>query len=353
MQRIRELIVNTELGRLMKPRLLPVSLFLAMVKRRATGMLRDDIFEHYPRQAERLRGIADGAGIDLPTILFMQSMELLIGAPSYRLEACTSLGFSPRRTKTEETIVAKNFDYVNDLALYHLTCETKPREGYRTLGSKMAPLPGILDGMNEHGLLVTYNLAFTTDRPGNHVSLSIALQEMLETCRNTVEAIKFITQAKQGGHDALLMLADAEGDIRTVEISSNHSATREMIDGQIINTNHYHIEEMAKFEVPHNAIISGKGVPKGWLGMRFHESSEQRLRRAQALLDGKAKVDEDIIIAILRDHGEDGNPSNLTICQHGEFISTLRSMIFYPERKAVKILYGNPCKNKYTKFVFS
>jgi predicted choloylglycine hydrolase len=279
-------------------------------------------------------------------------MELLIGTPSYRIEACTNFGLSPQRTTTGETIVAKNFDYLNDLASLILTCETRPKEGYKTLGCKMAPLPGIFEGMNEHGLLATYNLAFTTDKPRNFVPLSIALQEMLETCRSTEEAVKFITQAKRGGHDALLMLADAEGDIKAVEISSNHSATREMVNGQIINTNHYHTEEMQQYEVPRKAVFFGKEVTRDQVGKRVYESSEQRLKRAQELLEGRAKVDEDYIAATLRDHGKDGKPSNLTICLHSEYSSTLRSMIFYPERKVIKVLYGNPCKSEYAEFAF-
>jgi len=217
----------------------------------------------------------------------------------------------------------------------------------------MAPLPGMLDGMNEHGLTVTYNLAFTTDKPRHFAPLSLALQEMLETCKNTEQAVKFIIQAKRGGHDALLMLADAEGDIKTVEISSNHSATREMIDDQIINTNHYHTEEMQQYEIPRNAVYFGKGVPEGQVGVRVHESSEQRLERAQELLKAKTKMDENTITTILRDHGKDNKPSNLTICQHGGYVSTLRSVIFYPNRKAIKVLYGNTCQNGYVEFVFS
>ncbi len=204
--------------------------------------------------------------------------------------------------------------------------------------------------MNEHGLVVTYNLASTTEKPSNYVPLSMALQEMLETCRNTGEAVKFITKAKRGGHDALLMLADAEGDIRTVEISSNHSATREPVDGQIINANHYHTDEMKQYEIPRTAIYYGKGVPKNWIGAGVHTSSLERLRRAQEIVQQRAKIGEDYINVILRDLVVDNKPSNLTICQHCEYFSTLRSMIFYPRSRTMRILYGNPCKNQYTEF---
>jgi len=348
-----EKIPNYDFVRLMKPRLLPTSLFMALAKRRAERLLKDDVFEYYPKQAQRLNGIAEGAEINLSTILFLQGMELLIGKPSYRLEACSTLAFGPSRTTTEETIVGKNFDYLSVLEPYQLTCETRPKEGYATLGCKMAPLAGMLDGMNEHGLTVTYNLAYTLDEPKCYAPLSMALQEMLDTCKNTDEAAKFIVQAKRGGHDAVLTLADAEGKIKTVEITSNHSATSDATGGQVINTNHYKSNEMQRYEIPRNAVYFGKGALKESLGVRVHESSKQRLKRAQELLKGKEKVDESEIAAILRDHGKDNKPSMLTLCNHGEYGSTLRSVIFYPNRKTMKVLYGKPCQNQYNELKFS
>jgi len=324
-----------------------------MAKHRAARILRNDIFEYYPKEAERMRGIAEGAEADIASILFLQAMELLVSKPSYRVEACTTLAFGPGRTTTAETIVGKNFDYLSVLEPYQLTCETKPKEGYATLGCKMAPLSGMLDGMNEHGLTVTYNLAYTLDEPKCYAPLSMALQEMLETCRTTEEAAKFLADAKRGGHDAVLTLVDAGGSIKTVEITSNHSYTSNLTDDQAINTNHYKSTEMQGYEIPRNAVNFGRGTPKESLGVRVHESSEQRLKRAQQLLGGKEKVDESRITSILSDHGKDDKPSILTICRHADYASTIRSVIFYPNKKTMKTLYGKPCQNQYDEFKFS
>ncbi len=343
---------DLEVIKLMKPRLLPTSLFLALAKRKAAKMLKQDVFKLYPRQAQRLKGIADGSKVDMNTAFFLQSMELLIGKPTFAVQACTSLGFCPQKTSTREPVIAKNFDYLNSLARYNLTCVSEPREGYRTIGCTMASLPGMIDGMNEHGLTVTYNLAFSTDEPRCYAPLSMALQEMLETCKNTDEATRFITQARQGGHDALLMIADADGDVKTVEITSVHSAVREPVKGQIINTNHFLTEEMQYYEIPHDAVYSGK-APKRLVGLRIHESSERRLKRAEELLEGKVNIDEKRLTSILQDHGKDDEPSMLTICRHDElYASTLRSMMFYPHKRTIKVLYGNPCQNKYEEYKF-
>lgn len=103
--------------------------------------------------------------------------------------------------------------------------------------------------------------------------------------------------------NVLLMLGDAEGDIRTAEISNNHAATRKPIEGQIINTNHYHTEEMQKYEVPRSAVYTEK-AGKEWAGKRLHGSSEERLKRAQDLLSSRDKIDENTITSVLRDHGK-------------------------------------------------
>ena len=120
---------------------------------------------------------------------------------------------------------------------------------------------------------------------------------------------------------------------------------------QIVATNHYDTPEMQKLEIPHTAVYFGK-APKALHDIRVHESSEQRRKRATELLKGKAKINENKIAAVLRDHGKDNKPSMMTICRHSEVASTLRSTIFYPDRKAIKVLYGNPCQNEYAEFTF-
>jgi hypothetical protein len=83
-----ERIPNYDFVRLMKPGLLPSLLFITLAKRRAERLLRNDVFEYYPKQAQRMKGIAEGAEVSLSTIFFLQGMELLIGRPSYQVEAC-------------------------------------------------------------------------------------------------------------------------------------------------------------------------------------------------------------------------------------------------------------------------
>jgi predicted choloylglycine hydrolase len=311
-----------------KPKFLPQGLFFNLAKRRAKKLLDKDILEHFPKQADRLRGIADGAAIDLSSILFVQLTELLVG--------CTAIAVNSKMFSNGEPVLAKNFDYLPFTEAFNLTCESKPKEGYKTIACKHVPLSGTMDGVNEHGLAVTYNLAFSTDKPEVHVPTSLMLQEMLETCKNTQEAVNFIRQAKQGGHDALITLIDPVDDIKTVELSSRHTTVREPTVDYVVNTNHYRTKEMQEItKTP-------------------YESSKFRLSRAEELISNKKTLDEKAIEAILSDHGaQELPPSMLTICMHNPRFSTTRSEIFYPKTRKVKILYGHPCKNKYEELTFS
>ena len=354
-RRMMQTFTELDAVKRMKPALIPTAIFLYFAKRRATELLKEDIFQTYPNQAERMKGISEGCGMGLPTLMLMQSMEMLIGNISeadYRLEACTCIAFEPERTVTGEPIVAKNFDYLNELSPFHLSCRARPSGHFGTMGCTVAPLSGMLDGMNEHGLTVTYNVGVSTDEPEVHAPLSMALQEMLETCRTTGEAVEFIIEAKQGGQDALLTIADAEGDVRAVELTPRRSSMRRPSRGLIINTNHYHTEELRRYEIPRNAIWDGD-VLEVPVGQRVFESSERRLMRGEELLEEVERIDEEGIKGILRDHGADGEPSNNTICRHGETSSSLRSMIFYPRQRKMKLLYGQPCQNEYEEFNFS
>ena len=90
--------MGLEAFRLMKPKLIPAWLALRFGKRRTTKLLKDDLFKHYPRQARRLEGMAEGSEQDLGTLFFLLHGELLLGQVDYRLGACTAFGLSSKRT---------------------------------------------------------------------------------------------------------------------------------------------------------------------------------------------------------------------------------------------------------------
>ncbi len=311
-----------------KPKLLPKSLFVTLAIRRADKMLKRDLFSLHQRQAERIKGIAEGAKTDVASLLFIQMLEL-------ELAGCTSLGFFSRATSIKETILAKNFDYANFAEPYPLVCETQPNPGYKTLCCRLTPLSGALDGMNEHGLAMTYNLARSVDKPQCYVPTSVILQEMLETCKNAQDGIDFLAKSKTGGHDGIITLADAADNIRVVEFSRQHFKSYEPKTNAAINTNHYQTPEMKLIEK----------VP-------VYANSPPRLERANVLLANKRNIDAESIKVVLRDHGKENVPTDSTICMHGKWFSTWRSMVMYPKSRTMQLLFGHPCENEYQEIKF-
>ncbi len=345
-------IPNFSFVKHLKPRLLPLNIFLLLAKNNANKKIGKDIFKYYPNQAKKLMGISKGAQIDIKTLLLIQASELLltIKKSEYYLEACTSIGFHSDLINKKETIIAKNFDYPNEFFPFQLTTFSNPEDTYKTLGCKMAPLPGILDGINEKGLSISYNLAYSNDIPRYFIPISIVLQELLETCKNTKEAIEFISKSKRGGN-ALLIIGDANDNIKSVEITPNDFEIYETNKNYLINTNHYQSQKLKKIDIPKNAVYSLK-APKQLQGIKVHESSHQRYKRTKMLLERKEIIDENYIKYILKDHGLENKPSSMTICRHDDHTSTLRSIILYPNKKKIKVLYGSPCENNYYDFSF-
>jgi hypothetical protein len=84
-----------------------------------------------------------------------------------------------------------------------------------------------------------------------------------------------------------------------------------------------------------------------------YSSSLPRFERANDLLKGKRKIDEFLIKDVFHDHGTENVLSEMTICMHCERFGTWRSMIMYPKRRAMKLLFGHPCVNDYQEIKFS
>jgi len=324
-----------------RPAMLPMPVFLRVAKRRVARVAGGDILGPYPRQAERLRGIADGAGLDLREVLFMQAMELTFRTPSYDLMACTVVGLRAGRAGGGGPVIGKNFDYLGDLGGFQLACRSAPAGRLRTMGFQMAGLPCAVDGMNERGLVLTYNLAQTVERSPSFTPLSMAIQEALETCQDAEEALAFISRARFGGHAAIVGIFDATGGMHALEVTGSHRVAREADGDQLVITNHYLTPEMRRYEIPSGALFRKDA---DYPGLRILESSERRRARAEELLASGAGAGEARVEAVLRDHGSDGMPSNLTICNHGKSSCTLRSVIFHPGRRVARALHGRPCE---------
>jgi hypothetical protein len=348
---IRHLFSNlhqVESLRLEKPPLIPFRLFLSLAARRAMNEMLEDVASNSPRQKTRMEGIAKGAGIDEALLFMAMASELTLAKINYRLGACTAAAVSAEKSALGEPMIIKNFDYPSFFQPYYITRLCQPTETFSTLDVTVAPLAGCHDGINEHGLCVSYNYGHGTDMPNVNVPVTLLVQETLENCTNTRQAADFICGQKRNG-GAILLVADASGDMVSVELSPNFSGVREPEDGVLINTNHYRCREMVSYDIPRNAYYTRRNV-RSMRGVRVHESSELRYGRAEQLLAGMERVSMRDLLGVFQDHGESGRGDDNTICRHGPYFSTTCSIIMLPWSRRLLVTYGHPCDSVFTDF---
>lgn len=340
---------NAEVFRQEKPPLLPFRAYVSVAVRRAVQEMWEDVSVRCGRQKTRMEGIAKGAGIDESLLFFALAGELMLARANYRLGACTAVAVSGERSALGEPMVIKNSDYPEFFQPYYVTRCNKPSDTNYTLDVTVAPLAGCHDGINEHGLCICYNFGHGTDMANTNVPISLLVQEALENCSSTREAIDLLCAGKRSG-GAILLVADASGDMVTMELSSNFCGVREPEEGILINTNHYKCRDMTSYDIPRNAYYTNKNV-KALRGVRVHESSELRYSRAEQLLSGAEDITIKDLLGVFSDHGESGRGDDNTICRHGPHFSTTCSIIMLPRSRRLLVTYGHPCDSVFTDFL--
>ena len=341
-------LAELEAFRIQQPRWLPYGVYRWLAEQKASRFLAAPLSRDYPAMNERLAGIAEGAGISLKGILLINGLEPLmssVGGCTACPGACSAVAVRGRRSTTGEPIIARNFDYLPLVQPFYLVRESRPSRGLRAVEFTSAPLAGAVDGMNEAGLCITYNYGFTTDQPKTPAApISMAITEALERCRTVTEAADFISSMPRWG-GALLMLADADGDIASLELSSTRCQLRRPVEGEdvLYHTNAFSSPHMREVQVPWEAVYTND-APTPLRGRRLHQSSELRDQRFRQLLAEVDVLDANLLGAIMADHGSDGTPSDDTPCVHGSYWFTTACLQFFPKERRMRVAYNTACQ---------
>jgi isopenicillin-N N-acyltransferase-like protein len=341
--------------RMEQPRWMPYPIFLNFAERKVAGLVRPGVASAFPQAHERLQGIAEGAGVSQKTLYLFNGLESLMARVEGRIRipalsaACSAVAVRGNRSADGHAVIARNFDYLPIVQPYFALRETRPAGGMRSLEFFTAPMAGAIDGVNEAGLSITYNYAFTLDKPTEPAGLiSMAISEALARLRTVTEAADWISSRPRSS-GALLMLADATGDIASLELSASHSQLRRPAAGEdaIYHTNCFFNDEMRTVEVPNPAIFSDR-APEPIRGRRVLQSANCRRDRLSQLLNNNNSLSPDQLQTILSDHGPTGQPSDDTLCMHGTYWTTTASLQWFPHERKVRVAYGPPCQSKYT-----
>jgi len=346
---------DLEAFRQQRPWWLPFPLYRRLAEGRAERLLADPLMRCYPEFSQRLLGLADGAGVNPSVPYLFNALEPLlsyIGGSTACPGACSAVAVRGRRSARGEPMIGRNFDYLPLVQPFYTMRECRPNDGYRSVEFTVAPLVGAVDGMNERGLCITYDYAFTTDAdPVSPIPISVLIGETLQRCSTVTEAAAWMAARPRWG-GGLLMLADAEGDLASLEMSATRSHVRGVAPGEdfLFHTNCFSSPAMREVQIPDDAIYTPT-APTPLRGQRVHQSSERRNQRYQELLASLPVLDEDLLSAILADHGANGAPSENTPCMHSSYWHTTACLQFFPKSRRMRVAFDSACQARYQEIV--
>ncbi|MHA1341824.1 MAG: C45 family autoproteolytic acyltransferase/hydrolase [Promethearchaeota archaeon] len=337
----------------LRPKLMPKSFFLKLAASKAYKGLEPIFERNIPNQAERIRGIAEGAEISLEFIYLLLSSEILLGEPDFEIpieKGCTSIAYSASKTARNHVMISRNFDF--ERFVLDLLClrHNKPHNLYESWDLSATPLPGTFNGINEKGVFIATNEAFPIKEVDVGLPASAIIQEALENCATANEVFDLVKELPRGSGN-IFCVADSDGNIFAIEYTSKRIYKREMKKGYLITTNHYVDKNLVKIDIPRNAIL-GKRAPKELRGIAFNETSYIRMETAQKILESKEKFDIQDMKALHRDHSnsKDNKGGMNSICHHDPINITAASMIFDLNSFEAWICKGVPCENEYIYF---
>lgn len=327
---------------------------MRLAESRARKTLQSALAHAAPAMWMRLESMSHASEVSIGRLALMNALEPVLsdlsGSVTTCMESgCSAIAVGPERTDGHGPLLAHNFDYLPSVQPFYAVRDERPSDGLRSLQFFVAPQAGMVDGINQAGLAVTYKYAYTTDLGPPAPLLSMRLAEVLACCRSVKEAVKYLTTTSRWG-SGLLMLADASGEIASLELSSTRSALRSAGRAQTLtHANHFHCDATCAVQLASAAVHSHR-APTPLRGIRVHQSSEHRDCRLRTVGQKSSALDPDTIARLMSDHGPDECPSADTICMHSDYWHTTASVQFVPQSCTMRIAYAPACAAVYVDF---
>ncbi len=232
--------------------------------------------QHTPAIAQELQAFVAASGKNADEIT-----ALSIAAPfEQTMPACSLVAVLPERSASGRMMIGRNYDWTYDAKPRLTHYKTYPEKGYAHMGNCDIWL-GRSDGLNEHGLFVGMSASFISGvKPG--ITFWYVVRHLLETCRNTTEALAVIASLPHAQNRNYL-LADESGQAVVVETTVDGIAVRQPQDGIVAATNH-----------PVHPSLAGKAafVP---------QDSHSRYERMMALTKIKGSISLDDLRTAMND----------------------------------------------------
>ena len=347
------LLAEYEAFRRLQPWWMPYSVYVYLAQRRASGVLAPPVRHRLPEAYQRLDGMARGARCRRDALYLFHALEMASTQMSEQTEmplaACTAVAIGQKRSASGHPMLHHNFDQI-PLTRPTFAIRKRHETGrYASLEFGLAPLCGTIDGINEHGLAITYNYAWTTKPGPPGPSASMAISEALSCCRNVEEAIQLIIRGGCCG-GSMLMLADAQGNIARLELAgSKHRIVRDGRRDTLFHSNAYRTWRMKRRQVSRRARYTD-WAPQALQGKRVLDSPRKRDARLRKLLRKRDQLSPDDLSTLMRDHGPHGHGSEDTICMHGDYWQTLATVQLLLAERTLRSNNQCACEGEFVDF---
>jgi len=284
-----------------------------------------------PHILEEMRGIAEGAGVSLETILVLNCRTELL-YPDQPNAECTAIGLSGDRTTNGHVLLAQNWDWIPAAYDTSVFFRIQPHNSPRAMILAEAGQVGKV-GFNEEGLGLLLNLLVGR---GVRVALPVhVLLRLILSAKNVAEAGEIIKKYRSASSSHML-LGDTSGRVVGFEVFPQGVAMIQPKRGAVAHTNHFCSSELTPDD----------------LCLEITPDTTTRLKRVNNLLDSRRRWDPESLKKLLADHMN--QPTS--ICRHvkpeepdGVQMQTIASLIFELRKRSVWVAHGQPCQTNYYK----
>jgi isopenicillin-N N-acyltransferase-like protein len=288
--------------------------------------------EAFPHFVEEIHGIAEGSGVDFAELWVLNCYEGLTEVQQ-QVWGCTSLAIRNDRTANGHVLLAHNEDWHSADQDSTYLVHAEPDDGPAFLGLTYGPLL-VNIGFNAEGIGVLIDSVYPTD--GRVGVPRILCSRAVLSAPTIGQAIRScVPKLRAGGYNYLL--ADAHGELYSVETSATTHDILYGDDGWLAHTNHYLSPKMRALEEPGT-----------------YSSSTVRLNRARRLLQAQlGQVTVEGLQSILRDHVNYPD----SVCAHQdpddmphEQDMTIASLVMDLTDRVMWAAPGPPCENEYSAY---
>lgn len=225
---------------------------------RDVAALRASISQLYPRFWDELVGVAEGTGLSIEQVVANHRRTL---SAAYLAEGCcTNIAFNG----PDGPVFGKNLDLSPNPEMQYVIRDVTYENGQGMIHSCVVGEVTSRDTcMNVHGLTLGGSSVGSVFQQSIHnPPIEVALYEMLCTCAEVEEAIRFLQRYPYVGKGYNLVLADAKGAAVVLEAASPLIQVRRRAEGEdaIFCTNTYKLPALLEADLrpPHGKMYSEK-----------------------------------------------------------------------------------------------